>query len=280
MAYVEWHSGIQHHHKTERLAKLLGVNIREAVGIRGCLYAWIIENRPSGIIEIDLVPFACKWDGDDKALIHALETCGLLDKSDIAKSLQIHDWQDYTKGYRKVQADIERQKHKNGEAIARVSRDNSATIAGNGAEQSGTEQNGVVVPVGEAVTSKPTTSTPINPKDEQVRLIFQRSEKLHLRNNSNTVRKWIEAHVYGGKAAKLNDLFASDQCQGMSIIEIDSRWFAIQTFKTQPAQNGMNGNAPKCGVCADTGKVPVGVKDGVPELGPCSCIRRKVRSTP
>jgi hypothetical protein len=64
-----------------------------------------------------------------------------------------------------------------------------------------------------------------NPRDEQIRLIFQRAEKLHLRNNPGTLKRWISAHVYGGRAQKLNDLFFSDQCQGMSTIEIDERWF-------------------------------------------------------
>lgn len=91
-----------------------------------------------------------------------------------------------------------------------------------------------------AAGAKPSRAKEVNPKDEIVRQIFKRSEKLHLRNNPSTVQRWIAAHVYGGRAERLNDLFFSDQCQGMSTIEIDDRWFDHKdsNFKEERDRNG------------------------------------------
>lgn len=103
MAYCEWHGTIIRHFKTRDLASFLGLPLREAVGIRGCLYGWAIEHRPGGILPRRLVPQACEAeDLDPDNLIQALTDTGLLDPvPDDENLVAIHDWPDYVSNYRK-----------------------------------------------------------------------------------------------------------------------------------------------------------------------------------
>lgn len=148
MAYVEWHGNLPQHHKTAWLMTLLKIGKAQAVGTRGCLYAWAIENRPGGIIERSLLWFACAWEGDKAALEKALIDSKLVDAID-KHTVKLHDWDDYTRGYRKARADAERRLEERRADVARQSRAGSAAAAHspprsdlNGADLSGTEQNG------------------------------------------------------------------------------------------------------------------------------------------
>lgn len=146
MAYAEWHGSIIKHHKTVWLSEYLKVNRREAIGIRGALIGWAIDNRPGGYIEIELLKFACEWDGDLPALQKALLDAKLVDDCGDGRVF-IHDWPEYTRGYRKVKKDAARIKRKRA-VEARTKRDGSATVArqkptvaGNRTEQNREEQN-------------------------------------------------------------------------------------------------------------------------------------------
>lgn len=106
MAYCEWHGTIIRHFKTRDLASFLEIPLREAVGIRGCLYGWAIEHRPGGILPRRLVPQACEAeDMDPDRLIQALTDSGLIetvpDDENTGNLVAIHDWSDYVSNYRK-----------------------------------------------------------------------------------------------------------------------------------------------------------------------------------
>lgn len=166
MPYVEWHSSIRHHWKTDHLMRLLGVKRYTALGIVGALSAWAIEFRPGGIVEPQLVPIAVDWDfslNDGGPLVEALVASGWLDRLPDGK-LKIHAWDDITKGYRKVLADVRRRQEGNGRAtVALQSRGNSAATAGRGEERRGEEEESCP-----EVPYEPTPDTPPPPQGGRV----------------------------------------------------------------------------------------------------------------
>lgn len=139
MPYIEWHHSIRHHHKTDHLAELLKIEPYAALGIRGALYAWAVDERPGGIIERELLATAARFPRNKRATLEAaLLESKLIDSVD-EKTVQIHDWQDFTRGYRKSKADIERRR--GSATVAQQTRDKSATVAVSGSDLNGTERS-------------------------------------------------------------------------------------------------------------------------------------------
>jgi hypothetical protein len=289
MAYTELHGGIQYHHKTARLAKLLKVNPREALGIRVALYAWAIDNRPGGIIEADLIPFACMWDTDEKPLMDALLQAGIIDPKE-GPAHKIHDWEDYTKGYHKRRLDADRMsKLRTGthEPVAKCSATvalqspsvalQSPTVAVNGAERSGAERNGESTAVAEAPAAPP-RFTGATSEDEIKRQLFDVAKRQKIAGRPDTLSTYLDAWAsrLGGPGALLERL-SHVNIRGKTIMEIQDMWFPKVPSKPAPlAQNGMSADAPKCGTCNDKKTIPVEWKDGKPVMGPCtSCTRRR-----
>lgn len=109
MAYVEWHDTVRNHPKTDALMLALKIRRREAVGIVGCISSWAIQYRPGGRIEARHVGVAVEWEGANVDLVAALVEVGWLDRID-DDWVQIHDWKDITRGYKKAKNDATRKK--------------------------------------------------------------------------------------------------------------------------------------------------------------------------
>lgn len=141
MAYIEFHGGMPGHAKTKALARQLGIQRAHAVGHLACLWAYCIERHPGGVIRDDAVEAAAEWEGEQGVLLAALIERRWLER-DSPTTVALHDWDDYTKGYRKVVADRERMKAKRSATVARQSTDRSTTVLQNRTERNGTELNG------------------------------------------------------------------------------------------------------------------------------------------
>lgn len=126
--------------------KALGLKRFEAVGLRGCLYAWAITHRPGGIIERELVATACEWDGDEGKLFDALKTAKLVDVREDG-AVTIHDWPMFTSGYRKAKKDAKRKKaaYEKARKARELSTEKARSIRGDSSdsrgERNGTERN-------------------------------------------------------------------------------------------------------------------------------------------
>lgn len=127
MAYFEFHDTLPNHLKTRRLAAALKIGKVQAVGHLACLFAYMIANKPGGVIDAADVPFAAEWVGDPRKFLNAISAKGGYVELD-GNDAKIHDWEHYTKGYRKAQADAQRLRDQRAEE-ARLSRDGSALVA-------------------------------------------------------------------------------------------------------------------------------------------------------
>lgn len=208
MAYVEWHGGISDHHKTAWLRDFLKVNIREAVGVRGCLYEWAIVNRPGGYIERELLSFACKWDGDKALLERSLLDAKLLDAVDETR-VYIHDWPEYTRGYRKARKDATRKKR----AYLRSIRGDSTESRGdqNRPDQSGPERDGAAwLP-----------SSPLG-------MLLEEARRQKVRSVGG---KQLRQQIEGWHAQKgfefVQELLMSGKVKGMDVLDISRSHFSI-----------------------------------------------------
>ena len=148
MAYVEWHGTIPNHYKTKRLARILGCEKALAVGYLGCLVAWAIEVRPGGRFDRVLVAEGAEFQGPPDKIAAAMLEAGWLDEID-GSEVEIHDWEEVTRGYRKARKDAARRKRGSSAAKARQKRGSSAVTAPlpprpdpTRTEQTRTEQNG------------------------------------------------------------------------------------------------------------------------------------------
>lgn len=92
--WIESHTALREHPKLKRLARLLGINRRDATGLLHWLWWWAMDYAPDGDLsaytEADIAD-GLDWDGDAKKLIAALREAGFIDK----KELKLHDWEDY-----------------------------------------------------------------------------------------------------------------------------------------------------------------------------------------
>lgn len=143
MAHIEVHDTLPDHPKVSHLATRLGRDRLTVVAHLICLWTWAIRYRPGGDLtptrggaegdqeegegrpEGDLrgseeVATAARYKGDPSKFVKAIRACGLLD------GWQLHDWLDYTKGYKKATRDRERIAEKRAATVARQSRDSRA----------------------------------------------------------------------------------------------------------------------------------------------------------
>ena len=98
MAWFEAHDTMARHPKTLKLARLLGVDRRYAVGLLHDLFSWGLyaagkDGQLKGLTEADIaqaMDYPAKKAG---MLVDALVDAGYLDQSGAGYSL--HDWYDY-----------------------------------------------------------------------------------------------------------------------------------------------------------------------------------------
>jgi hypothetical protein len=90
MPWIESHTSLARHPKTLRLARILGIAVPAALGHLHLLWWWAIEYAPDGGVgrfdAADLA-LACMWDGDEAALLPALQRAGFVDQDG-----NLHDW--------------------------------------------------------------------------------------------------------------------------------------------------------------------------------------------
>lgn len=92
--WIESHAALRDHPKLKKLARLLGVNRREATGLLHWLWWWAMDYAPDGYLttysDVDIAD-GIDWEGDPKALIGALGEAGFIDQDEC----RLHDWEDY-----------------------------------------------------------------------------------------------------------------------------------------------------------------------------------------
>lgn len=96
MAWIESHQELRDHPKTRRLARYLGIHVREAVGLLHFLWWWALDYAEDGDLsrfEAADIADAILWDGDPNEAVDALVRAGFLDRTD--SGLVIHDWDEY-----------------------------------------------------------------------------------------------------------------------------------------------------------------------------------------
>jgi hypothetical protein len=106
----------------------LKIKRREAVGIVGCLSSWAIQYRPGGRIEAKHIAVAVEWEGSNIDLVAALVEVGWLDQID-KEWVQIHDWKDITRGYKKARTDATRKAKERDQNRKNLSTDSPRTEA-------------------------------------------------------------------------------------------------------------------------------------------------------
>jgi len=97
--------------KIRRLAVVLGIPWPHALGLAGLLWRFTAKHAPTGEIgrhEDDDIAAALEWPGDAGDLVAALTRCRLLDPTESAARLLVHDWPDHAPRY--VSATLKRQK--------------------------------------------------------------------------------------------------------------------------------------------------------------------------
>jgi len=97
--------------KIRRLAVVLGVPWPHALGLAGLLWRFSAKHAPTGEIGLhddEEIAAALEWPGDAGDLVAALVRCRLLDPTDSAARLLVHDWPDHAPRY--VSATLKRQK--------------------------------------------------------------------------------------------------------------------------------------------------------------------------
>ena len=103
MDWIRVDAGMPSHPKIGRIARELGIDRMEAVGIVVSLWCWTSISRESGILnglEPPDLAYACLWSGDPEKIVSALTNAGLLDNCDGV--LSIHEWIDKQGRYERV----------------------------------------------------------------------------------------------------------------------------------------------------------------------------------
>ena len=102
MAWIEAHQDLPQHPKTKRLARMLNISVREAVGSLYMLWWWAMEYAEDGNLseyEASDIADAVQWEGDPEKFLTSLIECGpgsksgFIDKTE--KGLFLHDWEEY-----------------------------------------------------------------------------------------------------------------------------------------------------------------------------------------
>jgi hypothetical protein len=97
--------------KIRRLAVILGVPWPHALGLAGLLWRFTAKHAPTGEIgrhDDEEIAAALEWPGEAEDLVAALVRCRLLDPTESAARLLVHDWPEHAPRY--VSATLKRQK--------------------------------------------------------------------------------------------------------------------------------------------------------------------------
>lgn len=92
-SWIESHTDLRIHPKTERLMRILHISRVQAVGHLHLLWWWCWDYAPDGDLsrwqDVDLA-IAADWDGEPEVFIASLRDAGFLDVDDERRC--IHDW--------------------------------------------------------------------------------------------------------------------------------------------------------------------------------------------
>lgn len=103
MAWIESHQQLRDHPKVIRLARMLDVNRREAVGMLHYLWWWALDHAEDGDLteyEAEDLADACDYGGDPHLLVKALLECGPGERPGFIEDapgerVVLHDWWQY-----------------------------------------------------------------------------------------------------------------------------------------------------------------------------------------
>jgi hypothetical protein len=261
MAYVEWHDTVRNHPKTDALMLALKIPRREAVGIIGCLSSWTIQYRPGGRIEVRHISTAVEWDGSNGGLVTALVEVGWLDRID-DNWVQIHDWKDITRGYRKAQKDARRKRREYEENLRGVSTENKRGSAEKtrvaprsdrndliGSERNGSDLNGTSEPRAPDIESH--LSIKSGTIEHQLTADWNRGTGFPISQDrgAKLVRCTIDAGA--DPRAIESDFWNQDKCRGKKIWQVldpliptdsDRKWTELVNWaKSEDSKRGGNG---------------------------------------
>ena len=127
MAWIEAHQNLPSHPKTKRLARLLNISIREAVGSLYMFWWWAMEYAEDGDLsnyDASDIADGVQWEGDPEEFLNAMINCGpgkksgFIDKTE--NGMIIHDWQEYGGHYLEM-------REKNRKRIEKYRSENSVT---------------------------------------------------------------------------------------------------------------------------------------------------------
>jgi hypothetical protein len=243
MAYIEFHDTVQDHPKTIALARLLKLPIPACVGHLACLWSRVIRLAPAGVISAVAVQQFAMYRGK-RDFVQALIDSGFAHKTD--DGIEMHDWQDYTRGYRKVASDIERRRSKN---VARQSGDCSATVA-----QQSSDKSAITAGSGSERNRTERRRADGGPLDHLQTVA--RAQKIAGR--PETVSQYVESWYARVGALKTEEMLMSST--GHSVMEIQERFFGKNGKAPPFAQLGIQKKSErqkKCETCKSTGSVVV-----------------------
>ncbi len=127
MAWIEAHQNLPSHPKTKRLARLLNISIREAVGSLYMFWWWAMEYAEDGDLsnyDASDIADGVQWDGEPQEFLNAMINCGPGNKSGFIDKTEdgmfIHDWQEYGGHYLEM-------REKNRKRVEKYRAENSET---------------------------------------------------------------------------------------------------------------------------------------------------------
>lgn len=94
MPWIESHIELVGHPKTRRLAKLLEISDRDAIGLLHMLWYWALKYAADGDLrgfEDDEIAAAVQWEGESSEVLASLKAAKFVDSDG-----WLHDWDEYT----------------------------------------------------------------------------------------------------------------------------------------------------------------------------------------
>ena len=153
--------------KIRRLAAVLGVPWPHALGLAGLLWRFTAKHAPTGEIgrhDDEEIAAALEWPGEAEDLVAALVRCRLLDPTESAARLLVHDWPEHAPRY--VSATLKRKNlafsieySKNVDDMTRMSRHSATAVGTTVATAVGTADATTVETTYTSTSSSASTST-------------------------------------------------------------------------------------------------------------------------
>lgn len=109
MAHIELHDTLADHPKLFRFARALRIEAVVATGHLTTLWMWAIRYRPGGDLtglSAEEIAAAARWGGNAVRFLNVAIESRFLDHDD--EGARLHDWEEYTRGYKRAVADRER----------------------------------------------------------------------------------------------------------------------------------------------------------------------------